>query len=156
ELPTVEHELAVDEQTEAVIRAHRKLVAARDRGHELSGPPNAEVVAAYRIRREFATRDQVVDRSAAIPTERHSPVDPRHHRRAGQILALEILALEALLVRAGGRSQVRRLDHRCGARLLAAFDEIGAARIEHLRIRTGCLADALQNRDGSSRRAVVI
>src|SRR5690606_25144518 len=88
ELPTVEHELAVDEQTEAVIRAHRKLVAARDRGHELSGPPNAEVVAAYRIRREFATRDQVVDRSAAIPTERHSPVDPRHHRRAGQILAL--------------------------------------------------------------------
>src|SRR5690606_836787 len=57
ELPTVEHELAVDEQTEAVIRAHRKLVAARDRGHELSGPPNAEVVAAYRIRREFATRD---------------------------------------------------------------------------------------------------
>src|SRR5690606_38045040 len=99
ELPAIQDGLAVDEQTEAVVRADRKLIAAGYGRYELSGPPDAEIVAADRIGGKLPTRNQVIDRPAAIPTERHSPVDARHHRRAGQILALEILALEPLLIR---------------------------------------------------------
>ena len=63
---------------------------------------------------------------------------------------------EPALGRAGRRPQVRGVDRRRRARVLAPLDEVDAARIEHSRLRRNRAPDPGQQRHRLRRRAVVV
>src|SRR5690606_38970110 len=141
----------------AVIGTDDDLVLARGRRQQLAGPAHAEVVARERLLiRQFAARRQIIGRRPAIPTERDARIDPGHRRRTCEVPSPEVLALQSLLLRVRLGSHEGRVDQRDSTWLFATFDEIRAARIKHLGLRTNSFPDALQDRYGRRWRAVVI
>ena len=132
--PSRQHLAVVEEQAEAVVRADDELVACPTRRQQLTGPAHAEVVPGQRIAHSAASPRATRSSVGAPRSQRNAMRESTRvsTRRAATVAAAEVLAAQALLRGSRCGTQICGIDQRRRARLLAAFDQIGAARVQAL------------------------
>src|SRR5207245_7137032 len=82
--------------------------------------------------------------------------DPGHHRGSLQLAAPELLAAQPRRRVARARTEIGGVDGGNGPRILPALDEVGASRIEDLRVRADRVPYSREEGHRSGRRAVVV